>query len=50
LWSFQGQNSAAKSENSAKEGKNLTSQRQNALVRAKVEKKGETVLEFFFFT
>jgi hypothetical protein len=49
LWSFQGQTSAAKSENSVKEGKNLTSQRQNALVRAKDEKKGEAVLKFFFF-
>jgi len=47
LWSSQGQNSAAKSENSVKEGKNLTSQRQNALERAKEEKKREAVLEFF---
>jgi len=48
LWSSQGQNSAAKSENSVKEGKNLTSQRQNALERAKDEKKREAVLEFFY--
>jgi len=48
LWSSQGQNSAAKSENSVKEGKNLTSQRQNALERAKNEKKREAVLECFY--
>lgn len=47
MWRSQGQNSAAKSENSVKEGKNLTSQRQNALERAKDEKEREAVLEFF---
>jgi hypothetical protein len=36
---FSRPNSAAKSEISVKEGKNLTSQRQNALERAKDEKK-----------
>jgi len=50
LWRSQGQNSAAKSENSVKEGKNLTSQRQNALERAKDEKKSEAVLGFFYTT
>jgi hypothetical protein len=46
LWSFQGQNLPAKSENSAGRRKNLAFQRQSASVRAKEEKRRSSAGSF----